>query len=263
MIIGILSDIHEDLIRLKEVLTIFEKKNVNDIVCLGDLVGFSVPYYPYLDSRDANEVVRIIKENCTFCVIGNHDLYAVHKIPHQRSFFNYPANWYGMDFHIRKQLASGKVYLYEDNELSSLLTSQNKDYLMSLPEYVVMDCGAYNIMLTHYAFPDITGSSTHEVLFPSDLQEHWEFMITHQCLYSFSGNDHFEGMRLFTENQCKDYGFEEVQLPDRLLWLHGPTVSKGTFKNGCMIYDTERRVIEAIPLYSETHTIAGNREVQR
>ncbi|WP_028590457.1 metallophosphoesterase family protein [Paenibacillus massiliensis] len=255
MIIGIVSDIHEDITRLKEALVLFEKRNVTELVCLGDLVGFSVPYYTYFDTRNSNEVVQIIREQCTHCVIGNHDLYAIQRIPDQRSHFNYPEHWYELDFEERKRLASGEVFLYEDNELPSLLSSKNKEYLLSLPEHVVMDAGDHNILLSHYAYPDCTGSSTCEVTEPPQLQQHWDFMLSQQCLYSFSGNDHFEGVRLFTATRRIDYSFEAIQLPNDALWLHGPTISQGTFNNGCMIYDTQSRTLEAIPLHSTTHTV--------
>ena len=59
----------------------FQTRQVDEIVCLGDIVGFCVLYYSYWDTRDANSVVEWVKETCPAAVMGNHDLYAVRKTP--------------------------------------------------------------------------------------------------------------------------------------------------------------------------------------
>lgn len=255
MIIGIISDIHEDIIRLKKTLSILEKKNVDEIICLGDMVGYSIPYYCYLNSRNSNEVMKLIKSNCSDVVIGNHDLYAIKKVPENRSFFNYPANWYQLDFDTRLTISSGKIYLYEDNELPSLLSNENIDYLHSLPEFIIKDCGDHKILLTHYALPDCTGSSSFEIKSVAKLKKHFEFMKKNDCIYGFSGNDHFEGFKVFTQMTIKNYSFEEYKMPNEPIWMHGPTVSKGTFRNGFLIYDSKKRILEGVPLNSERHII--------
>jgi len=253
IIIGILSDIHEDVDRLKMAFKVLEKNNVDEIVCLGDIVGFSVPYYTYLSKRDANKVVEMIRDTCSIVVIGNHDLYSIRKIPIHRSFFDYPNNWYRLEFLERKRISESKLFLYEDNELSALLTKKNREYLFSLPEYVVSKYENHNVLFSHYAFPDCTGSSTHVINKVKDLSLHFEIMRKFDCKYSFSGNDHFEGLKIFSTSFAKSIGFEKFIMPNELTWVHGPTVSKGTFKNGIMLYDTKNRIIEAIPLHSKTH----------
>lgn len=258
MKIGILSDIHEDVVRLEQALKIFEQRNVDEIICLGDSVGYCIPFYAYYDTRNANRVIDILRANCSEVVIGNHDLYAIRKLPDHRSFFDYPDNWYDLDFQERVKRSKGKLFLYEDNELSALLNKANLDYIQSLPEYIIKDLGDYSILLAHYAFPDFTGSATHEVWNTSELSEQFDFMDSVHCIYGFSGNDHFEGFRIFTKNQSsyKDFGFgEQYVLPDELTWMHGPTVSWGTFDNGILMYDTVKRSLEAIPLKTKKHVV--------
>ena len=139
MLLGILADVHEDIIRLEESLETFKSRNVDDIICLGDIVGFCVPYYSYLKTRDSNKVVKLIKETCPISLIGNHDLYAIRKTPFNNERFRYPPNWYDLDFSTRKKLADGKLWMYDNNELSSLLDDDNKEYIRELPEYIVKD----------------------------------------------------------------------------------------------------------------------------
>lgn len=256
MIVGIISDIHEDVIRLKKALLLLKERHVDEIICLGDMVGFCTPFYPYLHSRDANEVINLVKTNCSDVIIGNHDLYAIKKIPLNHLFFNYPKNWYQLDFQKRQSLSNEKLFLYENNELSTLLSTKNMEYIDSLPEYIVKDFGDHKILLTHYAFPDCTGSSTLVITDTDKLKEHFKFMKRHNCIFGFSGNDHFEGFRVLTQTDINDYVLgEKYKIPNELAWIHGPTVSKGTFDNGIMIYNSEQRSLEAIPLNSKKHIV--------
>ncbi|WNR43220.1 metallophosphoesterase family protein [Paenibacillus roseipurpureus] len=63
--IAIISDIHGNLPALQAVLKDIEKRGVNRIVCLGDLVG---------KGPSSNEVVDLVKQACEAVVQGNWDL---------------------------------------------------------------------------------------------------------------------------------------------------------------------------------------------
>ncbi|RLI85564.1 MAG: metallophosphoesterase [Archaeoglobales archaeon] len=65
MKVGLISDVHGNLIALEEVLSCLNQCEV--IYCAGDVVG----YYPF-----PNEVIEIFRENEIRSVMGNHD-YAV------------------------------------------------------------------------------------------------------------------------------------------------------------------------------------------
>jgi putative phosphoesterase len=63
--IAIISDIHSNIFGLEAVLKDIEKKkNVDEIICMGDVVG----YYPY-----PNECLELVKEYCSITMLGNHD----------------------------------------------------------------------------------------------------------------------------------------------------------------------------------------------
>jgi predicted phosphodiesterase len=255
MKIGFVSDIHEDISTLKRAFRTLEQMQVDEVVCLGDIVGYSVPFYNFMTERDANAVVDLVRSNCSATVIGNHDLFAVKRIPDNRSFFNYPEDWYERDYDDRRTLAADKIYLYEYNELPSLLSAKNKDFIRGLPEQVIRDCGDHSLLFTHYAMPDCTGSSIWAPKEPGELASHFNFMGQKGCLYSFSGNDHIEGMQIFTKDSKLDTSFQTVKLPDEKIWVHGPAVTRGTTLNGFMVYDSNSRELTAVPLQSDKHIV--------
>ena len=64
---GILADIHSNLEALESVLADLEGRNVDELLCLGDIVGYGA---------DPAECLRLVRENCGTVICGNHD-YAV------------------------------------------------------------------------------------------------------------------------------------------------------------------------------------------
>jgi len=64
MKIGILSDIHSNLEALEVGLKWLDEQAVDDMVCLGDVVGYG---------PDPNECCRIVRERVPVTLLGNHD----------------------------------------------------------------------------------------------------------------------------------------------------------------------------------------------
>ncbi len=64
MKIAIISDIHGNLEALTEVFNYLANNNINDVYCLGDIVGYG---------PNPNECVSLISEKCIKSIIGNHD----------------------------------------------------------------------------------------------------------------------------------------------------------------------------------------------
>jgi predicted phosphodiesterase len=258
MKIGVISDIHEDVVRLEESLKLLENVGVDEVICLGDIVGYSVPFYGYLTTRDANRCLQLVEQHCNEVVIGNHDLFAIRKLPSSAAEFAYPEDWYRRPFDDRKRLADGKIFLYEDHELPSLLTDHSLCYLHSLPETIVKPFSTHNVLLSHYAQPDITGSCTFEVDTNQDLSLHFSTMSHLECLHGLSGNDHIPGMKIFTPEQVWKIGFESYELGPLPTWITGPTLSRGTMANGIMIYDSTGMTITAIALGTSLHHIPAS-----
>ncbi len=65
MKIGIISDIHGNLHALQAVAEELEREKVDEIWCLGDVVGYGA--FP-------NECLQWVKENCKYFILGNHEL---------------------------------------------------------------------------------------------------------------------------------------------------------------------------------------------
>jgi predicted phosphodiesterase len=78
--IGIISDIHGNLHALEKVLSELNRSSVDEIWCLGDIIGYGA--FP-------SECIEIIKENCSIILGGNHDLAAAGNVV--LSDFNYEA----------------------------------------------------------------------------------------------------------------------------------------------------------------------------
>ncbi|HTR82078.1 MAG TPA: metallophosphoesterase family protein [Bacteroidota bacterium] len=112
---AIISDIHSNLEALQKALEIIDTKKVDEIVCLGDIVGYGA---------NPNECVDIVRGRCSTIVLGNHDQAALNtSLAHD---FNPIA---------RKAV----VWTAEH------LTSESKSFLSSLP----MTAKKENIFLVH------------------------------------------------------------------------------------------------------------------
>ena len=64
MKIGIFSDVHGHLTELQKTLALFQSHDVDQIVCLGDLVD---------KGTDSDGVISLMAEREITCVLGNHD----------------------------------------------------------------------------------------------------------------------------------------------------------------------------------------------
>ena len=77
-IVAIISDIHSNLEALETVLADIERRDVAEIICLGDVVGYG---------PNPRECVDLVREKCRICMMGNHD----HAVLYEPTNFNPPA----------------------------------------------------------------------------------------------------------------------------------------------------------------------------
>lgn len=259
MKLGFVSDIHEDQIRLKESLMLLEKEGCDEIICLGDIVGFTLPFYKYINNRNAEECINIVRNNCDVVVCGNHDLYAVKKVPIYKESFQYPENWYELEYDKREKLAKNKIWLYEDSELPINISPSSKEFIQNLPEFEVKEYEGINYLFSHFHYPDFTGST---LFFPSKtehLEKHFNFMKEKECCVSFSGHGHPEGATI-VDDKIQHIKFGSHMGNREIKWVVCPCTANTSRANGVMTFDTQKSIFEIIPL--NTAKIMREKETQ-
>lgn len=254
MRLGILSDVHEDLLALVKALELFSQRGCDEIVFLGDVTGFNIMNYKYHHLRNAHECLHLIRRHCKYVIAGNHDLHHVKRLPSHSNGFDYPENWYNLDFDEKKEIGEGKVFLYDDYELSPLLRKEDIAFLKSAPEYIIQEYDGIPVLFSHFAYPDLTGSRSY---YPRELTEgypHLSFVQDQGCMIGITGHYHYPGLGLCSLKEWKRLGFGSYQLQHGLQWIYGPCAARGFTRtgearpNGVMILDTQTLQIDVIPL---------------
>jgi len=62
--LAIISDIHANIEALTTVYRWLDQNKVDEVICLGDVVGYGA---------DPNPVCELIRQRCKVCLLGNHD----------------------------------------------------------------------------------------------------------------------------------------------------------------------------------------------
>ncbi|MBN1758667.1 MAG: metallophosphoesterase family protein [Chitinispirillaceae bacterium] len=104
-----ISDIHANLEALEAVLEDIETQNIDDIICLGDIVGYGA---------NPNECVDLVRKECSVVLLGNHDAAAVELLSTQH-------------FNIHAKIAIEWT--------TQTLRRDTKDYLTELPMKAAVD----------------------------------------------------------------------------------------------------------------------------
>ncbi|MDP3244297.1 MAG: metallophosphoesterase [bacterium] len=248
MKVGFVTDIHEDIINLENAFRILDEQNCDKNICLGDIVGFTIPFYKNITTRDADACVKAVKNNCSHYVIGNHDLFAIKKTPANTAGFNYGENWYSLDYETRSRLARNKIWLYEDGEIPCDLSDESIEFLESLRETDVVDLLDQPIFISHFCHPDFTGSHIH---FPSEgahLKNHFAFAEAQNCTLSFSGHGHPEGCLIGTSEKIINNGFGKHTINKQEQWIVAPSIARTNRKNGVLIFDSIELQLTILPL---------------
>ena len=125
--IAIISDIHGNYEALKSVLSVIDEKNMKEIFCLGDVVG----YY-----SQVNECCDELRKRNVKCVMGNHDWYMT------------------ADSFCPRSQSVNDCLKYQ----RQVITKENKDWIASFPvirkEYgISMVHGSWNNPIDDYLEP--------------------------------------------------------------------------------------------------------------
>ena len=71
MRVAVLSDVHSNLPALEAVLAAVDAVGVDEVWCLGDVVGYGA---------QPDTCAELIRERCEVCLVGNHDLAVLERI---------------------------------------------------------------------------------------------------------------------------------------------------------------------------------------
>jgi hypothetical protein len=247
MRIGIISDIHSDLLALDAALNILSAKGYDKLICLGDIVGYSYHYKDNLEGRNSDECIKLVKQSCDNIIAGNHDIYWSMRLPEYLRKRKYPDNWFKLNLEERMNFSNNSIWLYDD-EVDEPILADNIDFLSTLPETYIMDCDKFSILFTHFLYPDLTGSSK---FFPDTIEHfrpHLKFMKSNKCLLGISGHAHLQGYSVTSRDHFRYNFFGKSKLDSIPQVILGPAVTRGDSKNGLMIFDTEIPELDVIQL---------------
>ena len=251
MRIGLISDIHEDIVNLKKALRALEGL-VDEIFCLGDITGFTNEFYSF--SPDANECINLVRMYCSKIVVGNHDLYSVQRIPRHCAGFQFPENWYSLSEDEKRERAGKKIWLYS-NEIPPKLTDFNYAWLKQLPEFEMIKAGGNKILLSHFFYPDLTGSETLKKFTYTSVSSHQAYMSALDAEFAFCGHAHSEGLLKASRKQSgvrRILGMPVTYLPfekktdlEKNEFIAIPAIASGHRKSGYAIFDTRDNTVTA------------------
>lgn len=230
MRLAILSDIHEDLSRLKRILRRIKWKGYDKLICLGDISGFSEHYYGYPRTRNAPACLELIRKTCEIIVPGNHDLHAAGKIP---------------------VLPAGADYEYwpHEEDLDPGYSAEQISFLASLPEYAILPTPDHNILLSHYVRPNISGIKKGFYSSKEEYLSHLQLMQENNCTIGFAGHSHVGGFFKVTSTQLTHHGYRSHILKDFPVIIGLPPVTRNNFRNGFSIFDTDSLHLQVIKLF--------------
>lgn len=157
MKIAFISDIHSNYFYFKKVMLQIEKSNVDEIYCLGDMIG-------YYDKPD--KVIELIINKNIKCIKGNHEKYLLGEIDYNKKNEN--------------------IYRIENQRRT--LSKENLNFLQSLPDSIEKKIDNKKFYLTH-SLPNNTTSyirSLHDLdSINSKIYDYYCFGHTHVPLISF------------------------------------------------------------------------------
>lgn len=126
MKIAVISDIHSNIYALDSVLADIETKDVDMIVCTGDLVGYGTR---------PNEVIQTLRKNKIFTIMGNYD----DAIGNLKIVC-------GCDYPDPKDAEKAGLSMHFTGQTT---TNENKEYLRNLPKELIFTFDKKTIRFVH------------------------------------------------------------------------------------------------------------------
>jgi putative phosphoesterase len=122
--IGIMTDMHNNILALDSMLKVFENEKCDEVICCGDIIGIG----PFPEET----VMRLKSIKNLRCVLGNHETYFLNELKTP-----YPD---GMDEE------EAMHHLWEHKQLSE----DSKKFIRQLPYKLCLEKDGFKIAIMHY-----------------------------------------------------------------------------------------------------------------
>lgn len=124
--IAFISDIHSNIEALESVLNDIRSKSIDEIYCLGDLVGYG---------PNPNEVIELIRNEKITTVMGNYD-----------DAVGFEKDSCGCSYNPGRETEVGEESL---SWTIKVTTKENKEFLKSLPKKLSIEIEGVKVLLVH------------------------------------------------------------------------------------------------------------------
>jgi predicted phosphodiesterase len=218
--LAILSDIHEDYENLLKIVGKAEARGFDKLICLGDISGFSLPYYKYENSRNAPACLALLREKCNIIIVGNHDLHAAGKSPELPELMKDRETWQH-----EKDLDPG----YSEEDIS---------FLATLPAFEVLQSPDLNILFSHYVYPNLSGYVKGFYYGEKEFREHFAFMLERECSLCFTGHAHPRGFYRVHPDSFKHYRYRGIKITSFPALIGIPPATRHEHRSSLCIFDT-------------------------
>ncbi|MEA1875563.1 MAG: metallophosphoesterase family protein [Bacteroidota bacterium] len=226
MHLAILSDIHEDYENLLRIVAKAEARGFDKLICLGDISGYSLPYYKYGESRNAPACLALLREKCDIIIVGNHDLHAA-----------------GIDPELPDILKGQDTWQHE-LDLDPGYSEEDISFLATLPFYEILTTPTGNILFSHYVYPNLTGFVVGLHSREEEFQAHFAFMQEHNCSLSFTGHAHPRGFYKVHPRGFKHYHNRGIKITTFPALIGIPPATRNQHHRSFCIFDTISRKLQ-------------------
>lgn len=220
MKLALITDIHEQADSLERALAAANHRGCDEVACLGDITGYDPDLYLADRGLSASRCVGLVRENCRWVVAGNHDR--------------------------------------EPPAPEQDLTCADLEYLSSLPDSLIINAEKSRILLSHYLYPDFTGSTMVFVRRLNQLEDLFGYLTEKKIDMAFAGHDHPAGVGFGYPTPGRWYSrmrrafhympFHRYELDGQLLVCLLPALATRSGRPGFSIWNTDTRTLDIIQL---------------
>lgn len=246
MLLAFVSDIHEDARMLEKALHSALQHGAERIFCLGDITGYTPVNHNFESEKDAAACIALLQEYCELSIAGNHDMYTARRLTAYPAGIEYPDNWYSLSLTEKQQLSKNQIWLYE-HELEPTLSTNQMHWLQNLPEFAEIDADGTTIGLSHYIYPDVSGSLQMGHQPNCNAREHRKLF---GCNLYFSGHLHPSGFWVQSQEKNSDWkkiGFNEKFTLKKGDYIIVPACLRHHENCGFLLCDTKKHTAVALP----------------